>query len=288
MLIIVVIPRCDNNSLTKVFLSRSPFDILSPALSELKPGSPGKQMNPSPYPAPFNSAHGQARLVKILLINGAVVTLMSLLSENLSLAFSPFGEEQALEDNPMGFVVLLLTFLLAVLELIVYLTTVVFFCVWLYRAAENLRRFNQWSRLSYSSGFAVGSFFIPFANLVIPYRAVKEVWQQSLTEDEGLISAPGAPAIFPVWWTFWLASSFAGNISMRLSFTEGVPHTTATLVSIIASALHIIAAVFAYQVVDAIDKRQEETSGKLNLGRFSGPPPPPADLSNYVAPTPNS
>lgn len=243
-------------------------------------------MNPSPYPAPFNSAHVRARIVKILLIVGAIVTLLSLLSETLSLAFPPLSEEQALEDNPMGFFVLLLTFLLAVLELLIYLTTVVFFCVWLYRAADNLKSFNQWSRPSYSPGFAVGSFFIPFANLVIPYRAVKEVWEKSLTPDEAMLSAPGAPAVFPVWWAFWLVSSFAGNISMRLSFNENVPHSTATIVSIIASALHIIAAVFAYQVVDAIDKRQEDASGKLNLGRFSGPPPPPADLSNVVAPGP--
>jgi hypothetical protein len=53
----------------------------------------------------------------------------------------------------------------------------------------------------------------------------------------------------------------------------------ATIVSAVAGGLSIIAAVFAYLVVDSIDRRQEETAGKLNLGKFSAPPPPPADLS---------
>jgi hypothetical protein len=66
---------------------------------------------------------------------------------------------------------------------------------------------------------------------------------------------------------------------MRLSFIEKIEDSTATMVSIVASALSIIAAIFAYVVVDDIDKRQEETSAKLNLGKFSMPPPPPADLS---------
>ena len=236
-------------------------------------------MNPSPYAAPFTSAHGRARIVKILLIVGAIVTGMSLVAETVSLAFPPLTDDQELGDNPMGAAIMLIIFLIALLELIFYVTTVVFFCVWLYRASDNLRAFNPWSRPNYSPGWAVGSFFVPFVNLVVPYRAVKEVWQKSGPPDELLLSEPGPPASFPVWWLFWLLASFAGNISFRASFNENVPESTATMISIGASALSIIAAVFAYLVVDAIDKKQEETSGKLRLREIPVPPPPPANLS---------
>ena len=235
-------------------------------------------MNPSPHPAPFTSAHGRARIVKILLIVGVVATGMSLLAEALSLVFPPLAEDQELGDNPIGLVVTLLTFLLAVLDLIIYVATVVFFCVWLYRAYDNLRAFDPWSRLDYSPGWAVGSFFVPFVNLVVPYRAVKEVWQKSGPPDERLMSEPGPPASFPIWWLFWLLAGFAGNISLRMSFNENVPERTTTIVSIGADVLFIVAAVFAYLVVDVIDKRQEETSTKLRLREFPGPPPPPANL----------
>ena len=242
-------------------------------------------MNPSPS-VPFNSAHGRAQIVKILLVVGAVVTGISLFAEALSLAFPPVTDDQEIGDNPIGVALILVNFLVAVLELMLYVTTVVFFCVWLYRASDNLVKFNPWNRASYSPGWAVGSFFVPFVNLVVPYRAVKEVWQKSGPPDEAYLSEPGPPASFPVWWAFWLVAGFAGNISLRASLNESVPESTGTMISIIASALHIVAAVFAYIVVDAIDKKQEETSGKLKLGNIPSPPPPPTNLSMPYAVTP--
>lgn len=238
-------------------------------------------MNPSPYPAPFTSAHTRARIVKILLIAGAIVTGFRAFAEAFSLALPPLTEEQELGDNPIGAAITLLIFLVALLEILIYLVTVVFFCVWLYRASDNLRAFNPWSRPDYSPGWAVGSFFIPFVNLVVPYRAVREVWQKSGTPDDLQLAEPGPPARFPVWWLFWLLASFAARISMRVSFNESVDERTATMISIGAGALAIVAAVLAYLVVDAIDKRQEETSEKIKLGKFSGPPPPPANLSTF-------
>jgi hypothetical protein len=50
--------------------------------------------------------------------------------------------------------------------------------------------------------------------------------------------------------------------------------------------LAIVAAMFAYLVVDSIDKKQEETAATLRLGQPPGPPGPPADLlmPDVVAP----
>jgi len=244
---------------------------------------------PVPYTRTYTSAHTRARIVKILLIVGAVTTALSLLADALSLAFPPLGEEQEFADNPAAATVMLFGFLFGVIDLIIYLTTVVFFLMWLYRAYGNVPALAPSSRPDYSPTWAAGSFFIPFVNLVVPYRAVKEVWQKSGPPDEGILSAPSPPAWFPVWWAFWLLASFAGNISMRASFNENVTQSTATMISIVASALSIIAAVLAYLVVDAIDKRQEETSAKVNVATFQGPPPPPTSyppMSDVVAPTP--
>ena len=96
-------------------------------------------MNPSPYPVPFKSAHVRARIVKILLIVGAIAAGMSFFTEALSFAFPPLTEEQELGDNPAGAVIMLVMFLIALLELTIYVATVVFFLVWLYRAHDNLR-----------------------------------------------------------------------------------------------------------------------------------------------------
>jgi len=235
-------------------------------------------MNPSPYRAPFKSAHLRATIVKILLIVGAAAAGLSLLADALSLAFPPLAEDQELADNPLGAILVFIILLLSFLELIIYVTTVVFFSIWLYRAADNVRAFDTWRRLKHSPGWAVGSFFIPFLNLVVPYRAVKEVWQESGPPGERHLSATNPPAFFPVWWLFWLLASFAGNASFRASFNENIPESTATIISAVAGGLAIVAAMFAYLVVDSIDKKQEETAATLRLGQPPGPPGPPADL----------
>lgn len=231
-------------------------------------------MNSSLSPAPFNSAHFRASMTKILLAVGAIVTGISLLAEALSIAFPPLTENQELNDNMMGAAVGLVIFLLSVLGFVIYMTTVVFFLMWIHRAYKNLRTLNPANRLDNSPGWAVGSFFIPFANLFFPYRIVKEIWQKSWPADETLLYAPSRPATFPLWWAFWLLASVCGNISGRFNFDPDTAESTNSLIVIVTSAPSILAAVFAYWVVDAIDKRQEETSRKLNLEPCSGPPPP--------------
>jgi len=243
-------------------------------------------MNSSLSPTPFNSAHFRASITKILLAVGAIAAGISLLADALSLAFPPLTEEQELSDNMMGAAIALVIFLLAILEFVIYITTVVFFLMWLHRAYKNLRALNPANRLDYSPGLAAGSFFIPFANLIFPYRVVKEIWQKSWPADEALFSAPSPPATFPLWWTFWLLASFAGNITWRVNFDPNIAESTKSMVSIGDGALSILAAVFAYLVVDAIDKRQEETSRRENLEGPFGPPPPITfpPVSEVVAP----
>jgi hypothetical protein len=279
------VPFC---GLKKVFCCQKAFVILfaRAARASQNQAAMSKQMTPYTSPAPFASAHIRARIVKILLIVGAVATGLTFLSEALSFVFPPLTDDQELGDNPIGAVLSLFTFLFALFEFVIYWATVVFFLVWLYRAYNNLRAFDPDRPNEYSTGWALGSFFIPFVNLIIPYRAIKETWQKSGPSDEALLSAPSPPAWFSIWWMFWLLSSMAGNLSLRLSLDENVSERIATMVSMVAGALSIVAAVFAYVVVNAIDKRQEETSGKLRLGNLPVPPPPPTNLpiSDAVVP----
>ena len=271
---------------SKLFCSGKPFAMLPRSSRNSNWLAQVDKMNSSPAPyhqVPFTSAHSRARIVKILLIVGAIAAGMSLVAETISLAVPPFTEDQELGDNPAALLVSLLIFLLGLLEFFIYITTVVFFLMWLYRAANNLRAFNPGGRTEYTPGFAVGSFFIPFANLAVPYWAVKEVWKKSSPPAEAHLS--GTPGIFPAWWTFWLLSAFANNISFRVAFNENIPPSTAAIISIVAGVLNIAASFFAYEVVDAIDKKQEETRTKVNLGQLPGPPPPPnLSMPDVVAP----
>ncbi|HWG99547.1 MAG TPA: DUF4328 domain-containing protein [Pilimelia sp.] len=74
--------------------------------------------------------------------------------------------------------------------------------IWLYRARRNLDAFPD-VYPGMAAGWAIGGWFIPIANWVIPCRVVYQVARASLDR------APGVGALVGVWWTAWLLGSCA-------------------------------------------------------------------------------
>lgn len=228
---------------------------------------------PSPPSTPYLSAHGRARVTRMLLIAGAIIAGVSMLIAPLELVF-PLPTEDDAADNPQGLVFALVQLGIGLLHIFVYIATVVVFLMWLYRAHSNLPAFGTPRHsLSYSSGWAVGSFFVPFVNLVVPYRAVKELWQKSEPFTTSMNADP--PFWFALWWLFWIVSNIADRIYFRMSFREGVSIDSLVITSVIADALNVISAIFAIIVVSDIDRRQTEASKSLALELPPVPPPPP-------------
>ena len=231
-------------------------------------------MNESPSYSKYVSAHSRGTIVKALLIAGAVVSILAMVTAALELVFPPVTGEEEMAENMGGYAIALLTLGVGLLTLAVFIATVVFFLMWLYRSYKNLPAFGA-TRTSYSPGWAVGSFFVPFANLVVPYRAVKELWQKSVVGNTFSFATGSPPAWFPLWWGFWIASNIASNIYFRMSMSGNATREAVAIVDIASEALSIIAALFAIMVVGEIDKRQEEASRSLALPQFPGPPMPP-------------
>ena len=227
-------------------------------------------------------------MVSILLIVSAALGVASLLISLLKFFFpslAPTGEEIS---EPGVLVVALLELGLAVIEVVVYIATIVVFLMWLYRSYENLPSFGvRRNTLKYSSGWAVGSFFVPFVSLVIPYRAVKELWNKSVPNSGNLFSDLGPPGFFPLWWAAWLISNFANQTYLRLSWQNELSIEASALFGIVTSILDIAAAVLAIMVVREIDRQQTE-SAKLIPGQLVslGPPPPPFPLPLETSKTP--
>lgn len=231
-------------------------------------------------PPPFRSyvsPRSRARATKILLIAGAIVSAVSMVLSALELVFPTLSPEDEVEDNPGGALVVLLQLGLGSLQVLIYIATVVCLLMWLYRSYKNLPSFGTPSRnVRYSPGWAVGSFFIPFVNLVVPYRAVKELWRKSVPPAHAFLGNASPPTWFPLWWLFWLLSGFASNIHFRMVYREDTPRDVTAIAGVIADALTVIAAIFAIVVVEEITQRQEEASRSLGLVQpLSDPPPPP-------------
>ena len=219
----------------------------------------------------------RANLLCILLLANAAISFASTLLSLLEVMWPGdlFGE--GFENNPVMVVLALLTLLLAIAQVLVYVVTVVVFLMWLYRAHENLASFGILShQLQYSSAWAVGSFFVPIANLIIPYGAIKELWQKSVPNSAGMFSALSPPAFFSLWWLFWIVSNIAHQIYFRLSWREETASDAVEVIGAVGGVLGTIAALLAIKVVREIQRQQVESSTLTPTQPvFSGPPAPP-------------
>jgi hypothetical protein len=89
------------------------------------------------------------------------------------------------------------------------LVNIVLFCCWLHRAASNVVALGAHG-LESSPGWTIGWFFVPVANLVMPYRAMREVWQASRAPAQWATARVG-PALL-TWWVLQVLSSFLGRV----------------------------------------------------------------------------
>src|SRR5262249_18210165 len=66
-------------------------------------------------------------------------------------------------------------------------------------------------------GWAVGWYFIPFANLVVPVRAVGQMWRGTF----GQIGEYKDSGVIGLWWAAWLVDNILGNIGRRMEMSSG-------------------------------------------------------------------
>lgn len=68
--------------------------------------------------------------------------------------------------------------ILIIFWLVLHIACVVLFCVWIWRAYANLYLFGV-DDLRFSPGWGVASWFLPFANLALPFLVLQELWRAS-------------------------------------------------------------------------------------------------------------
>ena len=213
----------------------------------------------------------------------AIFLLGGLLVINLLNMFFGFGEIYFYRDIELApgehmSIWLLLIGLVAIVQVLIYIATVVFFLVWLFRVYKNLTPL-QAPNPEYTPGWAVGWWFIPFANLVKPFQVVREAWLQSDPDfDQNLnflSNSISPPVFFGFWWGFWLLSNISGNIVGRIEPEGNAMGQAYAIGYIISSILTIAAAALAIMVVKSITQRQEQRYQNLISLQVFAPPPPP-------------
>jgi len=215
--------------------------------------------------APPEPLTGLAKALKVLLyiwIGLAVVTILNTVQERMLL--------QDVQDNPFSVSISDLeasddrTAALAVLALLMLLGTGVVFLVWMNKAYKNLKFFGA-TTLRRGTGWSVGGWFIPFANLVLPFQTMRDIWVGS---DPARADYPtewwkGGPsaAVVGWWWGLWLLMGATGQMAWRTAPDDFAPigeYLANNLVHILANLVIVPAAIVAVRLVTQVTQRQQQ------------------------------
>jgi hypothetical protein len=135
------------------------------------------------------------------------------------------------------------------------LATMVIFVMWIYRANKNARRLGAVG-MKFGPGWAAGWYFIPIANLFVPYLAMREIWKASANPWNWTAQRSGW--ILPCWWLLFVVSTLANTFSNMV--WQNV-HTVELLkgaagLSFMSGMLAAIAIPFAIMLVSRICRMQ--------------------------------
>ncbi|MEU5977132.1 DUF4328 domain-containing protein [Streptomyces sp. NPDC047315] len=196
---------------------------------------------------------------------GAAVNVSTLMSDVEQSPFSVGADEL---DRADGFMALA-----GVLQVVAYLATAVVFIIWFFKARTNADAFAP-DLPRMQRGWAIGGWFIPFANLVIPRKVAGDIWAASRRNPyNGHKEQP--ERLLNFWWAFWVVSLVFARLSvMRYDKAESPEEVGSAAFGLVFSDLvDIVAAVLAILVVRAITRMQSE---KVSLPYQPPAPPAPA------------
>jgi hypothetical protein len=153
---------------------------------------------------------------------------------------------------------------LAGLYLLGLLVTAVVYLVWQARLRQAGEALGA-QGFRHSRGMAIGGWFIPFANLVIPKRAVDDLWRATDPEPPSGFDITGRPVdgLVTGWWALWLisnmiAADFADHDSLSAI-------ASAARRSAFADVLGVAAAVITVLLVRRLTGRAQERATRLGV-----------------------
>ncbi|MFF3953080.1 DUF4328 domain-containing protein [Streptomyces sp. NPDC001890] len=237
---------------------------------------------PAPAPVPpapaffapqqyLRSPEGLAKAVVVLLAVVAAADLLAVaaglntrrvIAAGLENDFATYDEAEAtLADNLYGAA--------GGLQSLAILATAVVFIIWFRRVRLNAEVFDP-SMQSMRPGWAIGAWFVPFANLVLPRRIAGGIWTASAqTNSDG--SWRTVPAtVMNLWWGCWVVSLVGSQYATRRYRAAEQPQEILDAADLVTAtdAFDIVAAVLAILFVRKLTRMQGERAalGMYPLG----------------------
>ena len=152
--------------------------------------------------------------------------------------------------------------IVGIIYLIAYIISGITFIMWFRRAYFNLHQ--RVKNLSFTEGWAAGSWFVPFVNLYRPFQIMKELYVETKNyisyKDESL-QIDLSTRFLGLWWTLWIINGISGQIVFRLSrHADTLPELlTITVLSIISGFIGVGLGIVTLRVI----KDYSKTDGLL-------------------------
>ena len=144
--------------------------------------------------------------------------------------------------------------ILGVLTLAIF----VVFIVYLYRASKNTELWNHNSR-TWTPGWAIGGWFIPLANFVIPALVVSDTWRRSPeprpTTD---VSQRSGTRIVWLWWVLFVIGIIGSRLDIDPSTISDA--RAQDWINIVTSIVLAASAIPLVIIVRTLARRQQETA----------------------------
>lgn len=218
---------------------------------------------------PFNSRRGLSRLNTGLIAAFAVLTAASVVSLALQLLVITQAEDPTAVERAW-------TYFTPVMQGIAFFATGlllasgVTFALWFRQKHANLQALGAWD-LAYTPRWAVASFFVPIANLVLPHRIGVEIWRASNPllplSDPTAWKREGRHGLVSWWWGLFLGVRLGEPLISHLFKDTQDPDDALLFIGLLLflKAAWIGAAFVTLSFVRRLDARQELRYERLRI-----------------------
>ena len=144
---------------------------------------------------------------------------------------------------------------ISIIFLIAYIIYVIFFIKWFSRAYSNLHQ--KVISLSYSKGWAIGSWFVPILFLYRPYKIMKELYckTRALLIEKNVLSNKNSLTLFSIqfWWFLFIVDGYVNGRVFMYKLKIG---TTGPTIDIVVGIIGILLALITIKVIKGYSKME--------------------------------
>lgn len=141
---------------------------------------------------------------------------------------------------------------IGIIYIIAFIVSGITFIMWFRRAYYNLHQ--KVENLSYTDGWAAGSWFIPFVNLYRPFQIMQELYVETrkyLTDKDVSAQFNLSTKFVGFWWALWIINGITGQIILSYSRSADTMSDmiTVTALGIAGGLIGIILGILTIKVI---------------------------------------